>query len=81
MNANVFLDDELASEVKKAASLIGEGQDTVLRMAIRAGLPVVASSFQAPRPDGYFKSDYDQPDPEREQLEEAMSKVPQTPDR
>lgn len=81
MKTSVFLDEELAVEVKKTSSLVGEDQATVLRMAIRAGLPVVASSFQPPRPEGYFKSDYEQRDPEREQLEEAMSKMPQTPDR
>jgi hypothetical protein len=51
MKTSVYLDDELASEVKKTTSLAGEDQPTILRMAIRAGLPVLANCFQAPRPE------------------------------
>jgi len=81
MKTSVILDDELAGEVEKTSSLVGENQATILRMAIRAGLPAVASRFQAPRPDGYFKNAYRRRDPERENLEAAMLKVPQRPDR
>jgi hypothetical protein len=81
MKTSVYLDDELASEVKKTTSLLGEDEPTILRMAIRAGLPALASCFQAPRPEGYFKSDYERLDPEREALEVAMSNIPQTPER
>ena len=80
MTANVILDDELASEIEKTSSLVGENQSTVLRMAIRAGLPVVASSFQPPRPEGFFKSDYPLDD-DRLALENAMGQQPQSPDR
>jgi hypothetical protein len=80
MKASVFLDDELAGEVRKTSSLVGEDQATILRMAIRAGLPVVASRFQPPRPEGYFADDCPLPD-DRLALEEAMSKMPQSPDR
>jgi hypothetical protein len=52
------LDDALAAEVNKTVSLIGEKPATVLRLAIRAGLPVVANRFQSPRPEGYFHSCY-----------------------
>jgi hypothetical protein len=52
----------------------------VIRLAIRAGLPVVASSFQSPRPNGYFADDYPLPK-DRLALEAAMSKVGTGPDR
>jgi hypothetical protein len=81
MKTSVILDDELFGEVEKTVSLVGENQATILRMAIRAGLPVVASAFQPPRPEGYFADDYRRPDPEREKLEAAMLKVPQKPER
>jgi hypothetical protein len=81
MKTSVYLDDELASEVKKTTSLVGEDQPTILRMAIRAGLPVLANCFQAPRPEGYFRSAYQRRDTEREKLEEAMLKIPQRPER
>ncbi|MGA3284784.1 MAG: hypothetical protein ABSD57_10045 [Verrucomicrobiota bacterium] len=80
MKTSVILDDDLVSEVEKTTSLVGENQATILRMAIRAGLPVVASRFQAPRPEGYFADAY-RPNPEREALEKAMLKQKQRPER
>ncbi|MGD0745996.1 MAG: hypothetical protein ABSA45_12660 [Verrucomicrobiota bacterium] len=80
MKTSVILDDELAGAVERASSLVGETQATILRMAIRAGLPVVASRFQAPRPEGYFADDYPLPK-DRLALERAMSKIHQFPDR
>ncbi len=80
MKTSVLLDDELASEVAKTSSLVGENQATILRMAIRAGLPVVANRFQAPRPEGYFRDAY-RSNPEREALEKAMLKQKQRPER
>ena len=81
VKTSVILDEELVNEVGRTVSLVGENQATILRMAIRAGLPVVANRFQAPRPEGYFKSAYRRRDPEREQLEEAMLKIPQKSER
>ena len=81
MNASVFLDDELADEVKKTSSLIGEDQATVLRLAIRAGLPALASCFQATRPEGYFAEDYKKMPQERIEFEAAMGRQSQFPDR
>jgi hypothetical protein len=81
MKTSVYLDDELASEVKKTTSLMGEDQPTILRMAIRAGLPVLAHCLQAPRPEGYFKSAYQCRDQAREKLEAAALKFPQRPER
>ena len=80
MKRSVDLDEDLASEVDKTSSLIHEKPDTVIRLAIRAGLPVVASSFQSPRPNGYFADDYPLPKA-RLALEAAMSKVGTGPDR
>jgi hypothetical protein len=81
MTTSVFLDDELAGEVRKTTALLGEDEPTILRMAIRAGLPALANCFQPPRPAGYFSSAYAQLDLEREELEVAMSKLPQPPER
>ena len=80
MKTSVILDDELVGEVEKTTSLVGENQTTVIRMAIRVGLPVVASRFQAPRPEGYFADAYPQPK-ERSELESAMARVRQKPER
>lgn len=70
MKTSVDLDEALAAEVKKTVSLVREKPATVLRLAIRAGLPLVASRFQAPRPEGYFASDYKVAG--RVEFEEAM---------
>jgi hypothetical protein len=50
-------------------------------MAIRAGLPVIANRFQAPRPEGYFADDYKKMPQERIEFEEAMGQQPQFPER
>src|SRR5450759_2074528 len=81
MKTSVILDDELVGEVEKTSSLVGENQATVLRMAIRAGLPVIANRFQAPRPEGYFADDYKKMPQERIEFEEAMGQQPQFPER
>lgn len=79
MKTSIDLDDELAAEVEKAVSLIGEKPATVVRLAIRAGLPVISNRFQAPRPEGYFAGDYK--NTERVSFEKAMGKIKQTPER
>jgi hypothetical protein len=80
MKRSVDIDDDLASEIDQVAALVREKPATIMRLAMRAGLPSVSSRFQAPRPEGYFKSDYPLPD-DRLELEKAMSKVPQRPER
>jgi hypothetical protein len=80
MKTSVILDDELAGEVEKTSSLVGENHATILRMAIRAGLPVVANRFQVPRPEGYFADDYPLPK-DRLDLERAMAKTRQKSER
>ena len=80
MKRSIDLDDDLAAEVDQAAALIREKPATIIRLAIRAGLPSVSSRFQTPRPEGYFKNAYPLP-ADRLQLEKAMSKVRQRPDR
>ena len=72
MKRSVDLDEDLASEVDKTSSLIHEKPATVIRLAIRAGLPVVANRFQSPRPEGYFADDYPLPK-DRLALEASMS--------
>ena len=80
MKRSVDLDEELASEVDKTSALIHEKPATVIRLAIRAGLSVVANRFQSPRPEGYFTDDYPLPK-DRIELEAAMSKAGTGPDR
>ena len=80
MSNSLLLDDDLVAEVDKTAKLVHEKPATVLRLAIRAGLPLVAQHFQGPRPEGYFAEDYPLPD-EVLALEAAMAKVPIGPDR
>ncbi len=74
MKTSVDLDGELAAAVRKAVSLTREKPATVLRMAIRAGLPAVTSRFQTPRPEGYFADAYRNYLKERLEFEQAMSK-------
>jgi hypothetical protein len=81
VKTSVNLDEETAKEVGKTVSLIREDTATVLRMAIRAGLPIVASRFQAPRPEGYFAGDYNRIRPEQSELETHFSKMKLSPDR
>jgi hypothetical protein len=80
MRRTVDLDAELESELSDVVSLTRERPAVVIRQALRAGLPAVASRFQAPRPAGYFASDYGE-DKERASLERAMSKIRQKPER
>jgi hypothetical protein len=82
MKTSVDLDDELAAEVERAVSLTREKPATVLRMAIRAGLPVVSSRFQSPRPEGFFDDAYRNYPKERGAFERKMAKATtQKPER
>ena len=80
MRRTVDLDSQLESELLDVVSLTKEKPAAILRQALRAGLPAVASQFQSPRPAGYFANAYG-PDKEREALESAMGKVRQKPER
>lgn len=79
VKTTVDLDDETSAEVDRVVGLINEKPATVVRMALRAGLPMVASTHQSPRPDGYFADDYPLPE-DRIELEKAMA-MSQKPDR
>lgn len=81
VRTSIDLDPELEHELEHAASLTREKPATLIRLAIRVGLPVVCDRFQAPRPPGYFTADYQKADPGRLRLERAMAKVKQRPDR
>jgi hypothetical protein len=81
MKTSIELDEATWAEVETTASLIREKPATVIRLAIRNGLPSVANRFQAPRPNGYFADAYKHWPQERARLEEAMSKGPQHPER
>ena len=80
MRRTVDLDSELETELSDVVSLTKEKPAVVIRQALRAGLPTVASRFQSPRPAGYFAGDYG-PDKERVALESAIGKVMQKPER
>lgn len=81
MKTSVKLDDELSAEVERTVPLIREDTATVLRMAIRAGLPLVANRFQSPRPEGYFGDAYKRPRKEQIELEDAAGKMKLSPAR
>ena len=81
MKTSIDLDDELAAEVKETVSVTRERPATVLRMAIRAGLPMVRHRLQAPRPEGYFAGAYRNYPKERRELEAAFAKGKRGPDR
>ena len=79
VKTSIELDKQLSAEVKRAVSLVREKPATILRMAIRAGLPLVAVRFQAAAPEGYFAEDYKKT--RRVKFERAMSKAKQRPER
>jgi hypothetical protein len=72
VKTSVDLDPDTQAEVERTVELIREKLATVLRMAIRAGLPIVANRHQASRPEGYFADAYPLPK-ERQELESAMA--------
>ena len=80
MRTSLCLDRDLSEEVEQTAALVREKPATVIRLAIRAGLPLVANRFQAPRPEGYFADAYPLPK-QRQNLENAMSRQRQRPER
>ena len=73
MKRSIDLDDQLAAEVEQVASLIREKPATIIRLAIRAGLPAVTNRVQAPRPRGYFADAYK--DSGRAKLEDQAGKT------
>ena len=79
LQTGVFLGFLFAMSVA-AMSQTKLSQAHVIRMALSAGLPAVVGRFQAPRPEGYFASDYPMPK-ERMELEAAMAKVKVPPQR
>ena len=81
MKTSIEIDEATWAEIEATASLIREKPATVIRLAVRNGLPAVANKFQAPRPQGYFASAYQRWPEERARLEEAMSKPSQRPER
>jgi len=82
MRASITIDRELDRDLDQATSVTREKRSTLIRLALRAGLPVVVNRFQSPRPAGYFAEDYAKADPERVRLENAYAKaLKQKPDR
>jgi hypothetical protein len=58
MKRSIDLDDNLAADIDRAADLVREKPATIMRLAIRAGLPSITNRFQAPAPEGYFAAAY-----------------------
>ncbi len=75
MRTSIDFDDQLAVEVERAVELVRESQATVLRLAIRAGLPLVVNRHQLPRPEGYFADVYKKLPPERVAFENSLKKT------
>jgi len=73
MKRSIDLDADLAAEIDQAASVVREKPATVIRLAIRAGLPSVTNRFQSPQPEGYFAEAYQ--DSSRAKLEDAIAKA------
>lgn len=81
MRTTIDLDSDMARGLAKAMKVIGEKQATVLRMAIRQGLPILLAQHQAPRSEGFFASAYTEND-ERLALEDAYGRqLMQQPER
>ena len=77
---SIDLDDDLAAEIDRTATLVRETPATVIRLALRAGLPSVTNRYQAPRPEGYFADAYK--DGARARFEDRIAKVTiQRPER
>ena len=58
MRKSVDLDPELVKQIEEVQALTREKASTIIRLALRCGLPLVASRFQAPARDGEFADDY-----------------------
>jgi hypothetical protein len=81
MKTSVELDPELAAELERTVCLVREKPATVLRLALRAGLPLVANRHQAPRPEGYFAEAYRDYPAQRLGLEAALGTSKFRPER
>ena len=75
MRTTIDLDPQTARELRATVSLTREKPAEVLRAAVRAGLPVIANRFQAPRPAGYFADAYENLDPDRLAFERQMARA------
>ena len=80
MRTTVTIDSKQKKALSQAQELTKLSQAHVIRMALSAGLPAIVGRFQAPRPEGYFASDYPMPK-ERMELEAAMAKAKVPPQR
>lgn len=81
MKLSVDFDAETAREIAKAAKAVHETKATLVRLAVRAGLPAVVTGLQTPAPPGTFAAQYRRRRPERERLETAMARLKTGPDR
>lgn len=80
MKTSIEIDDATMAEVESTAALVREKPATIIRLAVRAGLPVIANRFQAARPEGYFSDAYK--NGARAEFEDTMAKgVVQRPER
>ena len=54
----IDIEPELQKELHQAMALTREKQSTIIRLALRCGLPLVLNQFQAPAPEGTFADAY-----------------------
>jgi hypothetical protein len=80
MRTTVSIDAELEAELASVQNVTRESKNTVIRLALKAGLPLVVQCFQSPRPEGYFASDYERSDRKEFETKMAASLV-QKPER
>jgi hypothetical protein len=82
MRTSVGLDERLEADLQRAVELVQESQATVIRLAIRTGLPLIKYLFQTPRPEGYFAEAYQKLSHERVKTETGFAKRDKvSPDR
>lgn len=78
MRTSLTIPDELEEEIQRTAHYLKEKPSTVLRLAIRAGLPTLGQL--APRPEGFFAAAYEAYPEERAALERASTRTKTPPD-
>jgi hypothetical protein len=79
----LHLPAELLGQVRRVAADTGLSMADAMRQGLKLGLPRLQEQLAAetPRPEGYFADDYRNWPKERVELERAMSKAPQHPER
>jgi hypothetical protein len=75
MRTSLTIPEDLEIEIQRRSEMLGEKPSTILRLALRAGLPTVGQNVALP--DGYFAEAYKSRPKEWADLENATAKWPQ----